>query len=245
MWVGRLPLIIIALTFAVKLGASTATPQQASQPSNDKYAPPYYIDCGHERPNKSQSARSRILSSPDGMREAYAEAKARADSNGGCTNTSAVYVRQSGGGFELVFLQAPIEEPTGEEFGNGVKLVDWSKDGSKLLFDILRWNYAGDAGPGDDIWIYNAADGVLKKVPLRTIFQKFGGGCAVSFEPLGFSAKGEVVMRFSAKQDYDVDGEMIPPKCNEKRVAWLFDPASNRLTQASYNYPVQKWGKIR
>jgi hypothetical protein len=245
MWINRVPSLIIALLVTVKLGASTATPQQVSQTSDDKYTPPYYIDCGREPPYKSQSARSRVLSSPDGTRQAYAEAKARVDSEGGCTNTSAVFVRQSGGAFELVFFQAPTEEPSGMLFGNGVKLIDWSKDGAMLLFDVLRWNYSSDAGPGDDIWIYYGTDGALKKVPLDRLFQRFGEGCDVSFEPLGFSAIGELVMRFSAKQNYDVDGEIVLPKCDQKRVAWLFDPASNRLTQASYDYPVQKWAKIR
>lgn len=245
MGLNGLPSLTQALLITAALGTALASGQQGQPTPSNKYAPPYYIDCGHEPPYRSQSARSRVLSSPDGTREAYAEAKARVDSEGGCTNTSAVFVRQSGGAFELAFFQAPTDEPTGILFGNGVKLIDWSKDGAMLLFDVLRWNYSSDASPGDDMWIYYATDGALKNVPLDRIFRRFGEGCDVSFEPLGFSAIGELVMRFSAKQSYDVDSEIVLPKCDEKRVAWLFDPASNRLTQASYDYSVQKWGKIR
>jgi len=142
-------------------------------------------------------------------------------------------------------FQAPIEEPTGEDFGNGVKLIDWSKDGAMLLFDVLRWNYASDAGPFDDLWIYHATHGLLQKVRLDRIFRTFDGGCDVSFERRGFSAAGEVVLRLSAKQGHDVGGEISLPRCNEKSVAWLFDPGNQRLTQASYSYSVQKWGTIR
>jgi hypothetical protein len=240
-----LPSLTQALLITAALGTALASGQQGQPTPSNKYAPPYYIDCGQQPPYKSRSARSRVLSSPDGKGEAYAEAKARLGLQGACTNTSAVFVRQSGGAFELVFFQAPIEEPTGEDFGNGVKLIDWSKDGAMLLFDVLRWNYASDAGPFDDLWIYHATDGALQKVPFDRISRTFGAGCNISFEPLGFSAAGEVVMRFSAQQGHDVDGEISLPRCDEKRVAWLFDPGSNRLTQASYSYSVQKWGTIR
>jgi hypothetical protein len=234
-----------ALIIAATLSTSTVSAQQGNSAQANKYAVPYYLDCGREPPYKSQSASSRGLSSPDDKREAYAEVKARAASEQDCKNTSAVFVREGGGAFDLVFFQAPIAEPTGMLDGNGVKLIDWSKDGAMLLFDVLRWNYSSDAPPGDDLWIYYARDGALKQVPLRTIFRRFSDGCDVSFEPLGFSVVGEVLMHFSAKQGYDVDGEPNLPKCEAKRVAWLFDPGSSRLTQAPFNTSVQKWGKIR
>jgi len=245
MRLNRLSSLTKALIIAATLSSSTVSAQQGNSALTNKYALPYYLDCGREPPYKSQSARSRVLSSADDKREAYAEVKARAASEQDCTNTSAVLVRQGSGAFDLIFFQAPIAEPTGRLDGNGVKLIDWSKDGAMLLFDVLRWNYSSDAPPGDDLWIYYARDGALKQVPLRTIFRRFGDGCAVSFEPLGFSETGEVLVQFSAKQGYDVDGEPNLPKCEAKRVAWLFDPGSSRLTQAPYNSSVQKWGKIR
>src|ERR1700730_2319991 len=218
--------------------ATMISPQEAPPAPDSKYAPPYYLDCGREAPYKSRSARTRVLSSPDGTTDAYGETKARAE-GGGCSNTSVVYVRQNGGVFQLVFFQAPTELT----LGNGVRLIDWSKDGTKLLFDVLRWQYGADAAPGNNLWIYGP--GVLKRVPLNRILRRCEEACSVSFEPLGFSATGDVAMRFSAKQDYDEEGEAALPKCQERRIAWLFDPVNNRLTQISYEYSVSKWGRLR
>jgi hypothetical protein len=225
--------ILIAVTSLPASSAQQASP--ASAPEN-KYVAPFYLDCGRDPAYKSQSARGRVLSSPDGSREAYAEAEARAK-NGSCSNASSVFVQDEDGAYRLVFLQAATEDFP----GNGVRLIDWSKDGQRLLFEVLRWQYGSDAAPQSDLWIYTR--GILKAVPLRGVFGS-SDGCNTTFEPLGFSAAGDVVMRLSAQQARDVDGEYVP-KCEEKRGAWIFDPANNRMTQASYDYAVPKWGKLK
>jgi hypothetical protein len=202
---------------------------------------PYNVNCGDKPPYKSQSARSTILSSPDGNRDAYAEAKARWVEEGSCVNTSAVFVRDKDGAFQLVFLQ----QPTQELVGNGIRLIDWSKYGRELLFDVIRWQDGSDAGPNNEIWIYDAKTGVFTSVPIEHIFKSFGGGCFTTVEPLGFSATGTVALEFSAKQDFDEEGKIVLPKCNKKRDTWLFDPHGNNLTQTSAEYSVPKWGKVR
>src|SRR5205823_11633370 len=102
---GLLCLTALICIFGLKLPQMIG---QASPPAPDNtYAAPYYLDCGHESPYESRSARSPILSSPDQRREAYAQATARARDR--CSNTSAVFVRENGRAFQLVFLQEPEE----------------------------------------------------------------------------------------------------------------------------------------
>jgi hypothetical protein len=214
--------------------ATTPDPKFTQSPNN-----PYNVNCGDIPPYKSQSARSTVLSSPDGNRDAYAEAKARWV--GSCVNTSAVFVRDKDGAYQLVFLQ----EPTEELVGNGIRLIDWSKDGTELLFDVIRWQDGSDAGPSNEIWIYDATTGVFTPVPIEHIFKSFGDGCFTTVEPLGFSAIGTVALEFSAKQDFDEEGKIMLPKCNKKRGIWLFDPRSGKLTQTSADHSVPKWGKVR
>jgi hypothetical protein len=233
LWLGT------SLVGATQEKASMIQGQQATftrSPSN-----PYNVNCGDQPPYKSQSARSTVLSSPDGNRDAYAEAKARWVEEGSCVNTSAVFVRDKDGAFQPVFLQ----EPTQELVGNGIRLIDWSKDGRELLFDVIRWQDGSDAGPSNEIWIYDATTGVFTPVPIKHIVKSFADGCFTAVEPLGFSATGTVALEFSAKQDSDEEGKIMLPKCHKKRVTRLFDPRGNKLTQTSAEYSVTKWGKLR
>jgi hypothetical protein len=213
---------------------TTPDPKFTRSPNN-----PYNVNCGDKPPYKSQAARSPVLSSPDGNRDAYAEAKARWV--GSCVNTSALFVRDKDGAYQLVFLQ----EPTEELVGNGIRLIDWSKDGTQLLFEVIRWQDGSDAGPSNDIWIYNATTGVFTAAPIEHIFKSFGAGCFTTVEPLGFSTTGTVAMHFSAKQDVDEEGKIVSPKCDKKCGTWLFDPRRNNLKQTSADYSVPKWGKVR
>jgi hypothetical protein len=157
------------------LNSATARAQKISAlpPPESARSPetPYSLTCGNSPPYKSQSARSRVLLSPDGNREAYAEAKAQWV--GSCVNTSYVFVSAKNSASQLVFLQ----EPTEELVGNGVRLIDWSKDGTKLLFDVIRWQDGSDAGPINDIWIYNAVTGIFTAVPIEHVLGTFADGC--------------------------------------------------------------------
>jgi hypothetical protein len=235
--------VVMAFIITASFSASTALAQKIStvQPPDSAPSPenPYNVNCGNKPPYKSQSARSRVLLSPDGNREAYAEAKSQWV--GSCVNTSAVFVRAKSSAYELVFLQ----EPTEEMVGNGVRLIDWSKDGTKLLFEVIRWQDGSDAGPSNEIWIYDAVTGVFTAVPTQHVLRSFGGGCFTIAEPLGFSATGTVAVQFLTKQNVDEEGTMVLPKCNKTLSTWLFDPRSNLLTQARGDQAIPKWGKIR
>src|SRR3984893_12454850 len=224
-----LGMVVMAFVITAGVSASPALGQKISTVQLPESAPspenPYNVNCGNKPPYKSQSARSRVLLSPDRNREAYAEAKSQWI--GSCVNTSAVFVRAKSNAYQLVFLQ----EPTEEMVGNGVRLIDWSKDGTNLLFDVIRWQDGSDAGPSNEIWIYNAVTGVFTTVPIEHVLKGFGGGCFTSTEPLGFSATGTVAVQFLTKQDFDEEGKMVLPKCGRTLSTWLFDPRTNLLAQ--------------
>jgi hypothetical protein len=236
---------VVTMAFIVTTGLTTSTalaqkvstvraPESAPSPEN-----PYNVNCGNRPPYKSQSSRSRVLLSPDGNREAYAEAKSQCV--GSCVNTSSVFVRAKSSAYQLVFLQ----EPTEEMVGNGVRLIDWSKDGTKLLFDVIRWQDGSDAGPNNEIWIYDAVTGVFTAIPIEHALKSFGGGCFTTPEPLGFSATGTVAVQFLTKQDFDEEGKMVLPRCDKTRSTWFFDPRSNLQTQTRGDQTIPKWGKIK
>lgn len=176
--------------------------------------------------------------SPDGSRAAYASAKALWVM-GSCVNTSYIFVRKGASPFEIAFLQ----EPTEEQSGNGIRIIDWSKDGRRLLFDVLRWQWGSDAETTNQIWLYYSETGIFKATPMKTFIRNAGKGCFTTVEPLGFSKDGAVAIKVTAKQGYDIEGEMRKPACKESQDVWLFDPTTNVLTQTSGDYSVPKWGK--
>jgi hypothetical protein len=95
------------------------------------------------------------------------------------------------------------------------------------------------------VQIYDAVTGVFKTVPLEHEIANLGDGCLVTVQPLGFSETGEAVLRFSAKQYFEPEGEPRRPLCKSKGGTWIFDFKSNRLTDAPNDYQVQKWGKAK
>jgi hypothetical protein len=126
--------------------------------------------------------------------------------------------------------------------GNGVRLIDWSKDGTQLLFDVLLWQWGSDAPPSSEIWIYNADTGVFKRLPLTGQIASFGEGCLVSVDPLGFTAVGKVAVRLTASQ-YLEPGETRPSACSSETQVWLFDARTNQVARTSSDYSVPRWGK--
>jgi len=172
----------------------------------------YYLSCGEREPYASHTARSPVVVSPDGKHSAYVETKANWV-HGQCVNSSRVFVQNDSGSYETVFLQ----EPTEMLMGNGIRVIDWSKDSSSLLFQVQEWQWASDADPTSEVQIYYARTGVFKTVPLEHEIASFGDGCLVTVQPLGFSQAGEVAVRLSAKQYFEPEGEARKPPCNAKQ----------------------------
>jgi len=129
--------------------------------------------------------------------------------------------------------------------GNGIRLVDWSKDGEYLLFDVLRWQWGSDAPPSNEVWVYLATTGIFKQIDLNEKIAGFGKDCLVSVDPLGFAANGQVAVRLSAIGSFEPDTWAPKPGCSVERQTWLFDPRKDQLFQAPEDYPVTKWGTLQ
>lgn len=90
------------------------------------------VSCGDKFVAKD--VKGSVLMSPGNGSRAYSEVLVRA-SSGNCTNSSRLFVQSpsSGKQYNLVFLQ----EPTEMQRGNGIRIVDWSRDGRLLLFEVI------------------------------------------------------------------------------------------------------------
>src|ERR671924_2444109 len=102
-----------------------------------------HVTCG-DNPASSRTVRGDVFVSPDGKHRAYAEVEARPvrPSSVGysgplCVNNSRLFVGSGASDFSAVFL----EEPTDVETGNSLRVVDWSADSRRLLFELVQWQY--------------------------------------------------------------------------------------------------------
>lgn len=217
-----------------------ATPHMRCQ---DKYRESpentYFVSCGQQPPYVSKTAQSHILISPGKSHRAYTIASAEV-SSGNCVNNSKLFVQspEKSAQYEIVFLQVPTEL----ERGNGIRIIDWSRDGNSLLFDVLFWQYGSDAQTENEVWVYNSSSGVFSQLGIKKFYKKYGEGCMVDIEPLGFSYDGEVILKISVKQEYDEEGDKLTPLCVEKQELWSYNLSSYQVKTVSLPYRLQHWG---
>ena len=147
---------------------ASQNPTATAKSPND----PYYLSCGEKEPYASHIRRSDVLVSPDGKHSAYVEVKANWF-HGQCVNSSKIFVQSNSGPFEIVFLQ----EPTEMQMGNGIRLIDWSRNSNSLLFEVQQWGWLSDAGLSHEVQIYDAVPGVFKTVPLEHEIANLSDGC--------------------------------------------------------------------
>lgn len=215
----------------------TAVRPLSENPRRDRVSrPSYYVDCEGRTP---RSARSPVLSSSMSHRAAYGESSARV-SNSQCVNTSKLFVRNGGQGhFDMVYLQPPNDT----HLANGIRPIDWSFDGTDLLFEVEQWQRGSDAPPVNDVIVYSAVRQTFKTVPLDELFSHAGEGCYATVEPLGFASDGSVALRLSSTQYPDEEG-LAPARCKQQQQTWLFHPRTNRLSQTADQYTAYKWSKV-
>jgi hypothetical protein len=110
-----------------------------------------YASCYEESTGKligSNSSRTSVLMSPDGLYRAYAESEAVASqapnaASAECRNTSRLFVAgPKGENFRPVL----VVEPLPEALGISIDLVDWSPDGHRLLLAQGFWQWGSDVG---------------------------------------------------------------------------------------------------
>ena len=223
-----------ALAVMALIAGSAALPQQPRQ----ELEKTLNVSCGAS--SVAKTARSAVLASPQNRNRAYTEVSV-STTPGNCANNSKLFIASSSSGshYKLVFLQEPTELQT----GNGIKIVDWSHDDRLLLFEVIQWQYGSDARPEEHILIYDSQSGVF--LPVRVDFvEKFGPGCVMKIDPLGFSSTNQAILEISARQDYHEEGAPLTPRCAEQKGLWSYDPSSYKVKPLPSGTRVEHWGLI-
>lgn len=142
----------------------------------------------------SRLARSSMLVSPAGDRAAWVEVEAQAipvgSDEGSCQNISRLWIRE-GGARSLAFVQRPGWEGRN---GNALDLIDWSPDGTRLLFELHTWTYPTD--PLDPtLLLWDARTRALEQVDAGArLGERFGADCRFRVRGKGFTPEGTIVV---------------------------------------------------
>lgn len=113
---------------------------------------PFYLSCMYWNGKnytdpESRFAKTPIVASKTGIR-AYGEVRVEAK-DGDCNNTTAVFIASSKDAeFKLVYKK--------DGGGNGIRLIGWSQDGTRLLFEVNEWAYFSDTGFENVSVVYDA-----------------------------------------------------------------------------------------
>jgi hypothetical protein len=188
-------------------------------------------------------SRTWTLVSPDGLYKAYAVNEAVAERSDGeisaCKSTSKLFVAGPGSDEAKAVL---VLEPTQDASGNGIELVDWSRDGHRLLVIEVTAQWASDAA-GAVARIYDADsrklsdDGLIDDAFGRVLGRK----CVATFDPIGFSEDGKVVVR--AYPDLDEEQILQVDSCVKTVEVWDLDLASHKLRRLPDQFRVRRYGK--
>lgn len=205
--------------------------------------PSCFNDGSNNVPDRGVS-RSWVLTSPDGRYKAYAinEAIAERSSDGelsGCKSTSRLFVTAPGSEqVKPVLVVEPVEGAS----GNSIELVDWSRDGHRLVVIEGFGQWASDAG-GTVVRVYDAdSDKVSDEHLFYEASRRFvGRECVGTFDPIGFSPHGKVVV--TAYPGLDEEQILQDDSCVKKMEIWELDLATAKLQRLRNDYKVQRYGK--
>jgi hypothetical protein len=202
------------------------------------------VTCG-ENPGNWRMVRSDVFISPDNKHRAYCEVEARAIrpsivgySRPLCVNNSRLSVGSDSSDFKVVFLQ----EPSDVEAGNSLRVVDWSADSRRLLFELAQWQY-DSPGVSRTPVVYDVNYGVFQQPDLNHIFSRhFGLECSLNVHVVGFSPEAKVVIETQPLSPEEEEVQALP-SCSHKKGAWLLSVASEALTTLSDTSKVQHYAK--
>lgn len=217
---------------AANQGQATTNQAQPAAPDTS------HVTCGEKPPFASHQVRSEVLISPDGKHRAYAEVEAKAlypqrppaYSGPLCVNNSRLYAAGDTSEYKVVFLQ----EPSDQETGNSLRLVDWSGDSRRLLLELAEWQYE-TPGIMRSIVIYDTKYGTFQQPDLASVFRKqFGIDCSLDIHVAGFTGEGRIV--FETQPLTPEEEEVLSfPSCSRKKEIYEMD----RSTEAIVAIPGQ------
>ena len=132
---------------------------------------------------KARSARTPVKQSPKGYR-AYGEVSVTVHDED-CENTSALYVAAPGA------TEFKIAYTTSQGGGNGIRLLDWSPSGDRLLAEITFWTYESDVGFGYLPVIYDASTNSAREVLAmdKALVKLLGSDCGFEDHVRGWKSE--------------------------------------------------------
>ena len=220
------------------LALSLPPPAAAQPPENRASRDTSLLSCDPKR-GSARVVRSPVLASA--THEAYAEVQAAwGDTSEDCGVTARLFVTRrdsSGPNPKPVFEKTP----TPEQLGNGLRVVDWSRDGRQLAFEFSWWQPNSDVA-GKRAMLYDVDRGVVREVALQRIFRStLGRSCDVRLDGVrGFTPEGEMVVDVG---DYvDVYEPSKVPACF-KTTRWAIAKDARRARPLPAGYTVQHFGK--
>jgi hypothetical protein len=167
-----------------------------------------------------RSARTPVFESKQGFR-AYGEVKI-AVTGEDCENTTTLYVASGAGQeFKAAYTASGSD-------GNGIRLVGWSPDGSKLLAEVTFWEYETDRGFGHVPLIYETAIGKAKEVPaaVGALSNHFGRECEFEMAVAGWRSDQQLLIRVSKTPD---DESYEQHFCVSRPRLFVFDLLKNTV----------------
>jgi hypothetical protein len=217
-------------------GYAQVKPKSSSKvPGGDSYASCYDNVSG--KLVGAAKRRTLVLESPDGRHRAYAETTAvthkrkngQSDEDVECENKTGLFVADAR---NENFRQVVSVLPRPDLSGNSISLVDWSREGHRLLIGEGLWGYGSDLG-GTVIRVYDADSRTLASESLvDEAFRKHAGKERIGvYQPAGFSEDGAIIVKAGTYFD---EGAGLPPRsesCVAKESIWLIGPGHDTIRQ--------------
>ncbi len=228
---------LLLLLLSAPFFAQTVPPAQPPSPDTS------HVTCGEKTP-ASNTVRGSVLVSADGKCRVYAEVEATApqrpagSSGPLCVNQSRLFVASEERDFKLVFLA----EPSDQESGNSLRVVDWSPDSRRLLVELAQWQY-DSLGINRSILIYDTRNGTFQQPDLgHALSRQFGIECSLNIHVAGFTPEGKIVLETEplAPEEEEV---LAVPTCSRKKATFLMDRPTETLSPAPESLKLQHYAK--
>lgn len=204
-----------------------------------------YVTCGSQSV-MARTVRSDIFISSDGQKRAYAEVEASAvhpqpttgSNRPPCVNNSRLFVAGEDEQFKLVFLQ----EPTDEEAGNSLRIVDWSKDSRYLLLELAQWQYESP-GVTRSPMVYDTQWKVFQQPEMTHVLDKhFGMQCEADVRVLGFLPESKIALETKPLAP-EAEEVMGVQSCSRKKSQWALTVGSETLAPLPETTKIQHYAK--
>jgi hypothetical protein len=191
-------LIVFALLLAWPQSADKKDQPLASATNPTYLSCTVWTDKEWSKP-ASRSARTPVKQSTKGFR-AYGEVAVSVNGED-CENTTTLFVAlPDSKEFKPVYT-------TSEGGGNGIRLLDWSPSGDRLLAEVTFWTYESDIGFGYIPVIYDASTNSAKELRSmdKALVQHLGSDCSFEDHVRGWKTDQRLLVRVSPDPSTEED----------------------------------------